>query len=88
MKASNGRWRWFLAGLMAASLAGALPRAYAAVDKTYEQLKIIVDILGYIQDNYVDEVESKDLIYGAATGMVKTLDPFSQFMDPDLHKDI
>ncbi|MFH1724090.1 MAG: S41 family peptidase [Elusimicrobiota bacterium] len=68
--------------------AWALPRAYASVDKTYEQLKILVDVLDYIKENYVEEVNSKDLIYGAARGMVKTLDPFSQFMDPDLHKDV
>ncbi len=65
-----------------------LPRAQAGVDRTYEQLKILVDILDYIRDNYVEEVEVTKLIHGAASGMVKTLDPFSQFMDPELHKDI
>ncbi|MBI3298770.1 MAG: S41 family peptidase [Elusimicrobia bacterium] len=65
-----------------------LPKAHASVDKTYEQLKLIVDILDYIKENYVEEVQSKDLIYGAARGMVGTLDPFSQFMDPELHKDV
>ncbi|MEK9144847.1 MAG: peptidase S41, partial [Elusimicrobiota bacterium] len=65
-----------------------LPRAQAGVDRTYEQLKILVDILDYIRDNYVEEVEATKLIHGAASGMVKTLDPFSQFMDPELHKDI
>ncbi|HVE13120.1 MAG TPA: S41 family peptidase [Elusimicrobiota bacterium] len=89
MKRTWGRkWVWVLAaGVVAGSLRWA-PRAYAAVDGTYEQLKILVDVLDYIKENYVEEVDTKDLIYGAATGMVKTLDPFSQFMDPDLHKDI
>ena len=85
------RGRWLKAVLVGALLGVApvcLPRAYATVDKTYEQLKLLVDILDYIKENYVEEVKTKDLIYGAATGMVKTLDPFSQFMDPDLHKDI
>ncbi|MBI5242635.1 MAG: S41 family peptidase [Elusimicrobia bacterium] len=68
--------------------AGFPQRAHAALDKTYEQLKILIDILDYIQENYVEDVETKKLIYGAASGMVKVLDPFSQFMDPDLHKDI
>ncbi|MFH2204258.1 MAG: S41 family peptidase [Elusimicrobiota bacterium] len=66
----------------------ASPRARAAVDNTYEQLKLLVDILDYIKENYVEEVKGEDLIYGAARGMVKTLDPFSQFMTPDMHKDI
>ncbi|MBI4425276.1 MAG: S41 family peptidase [Elusimicrobia bacterium] len=65
-----------------------LPNALAAADRTYEQLKILVDILDYIKENYVEEVESGKLIYGAASGMVKTLDPFSQFMEPEVHKDI
>ena len=66
----------------------AMPRVYAAADRTYEQLKLIVDILDYIKENYVEEVDTQKLIYGAATGMVKTLDPFSQFMEPEVHKDI
>ena len=28
-------------------------------DKTYEQLKILVDVLNYIQDNYVDEPDAQ-----------------------------
>ena len=63
--------------------------AYAAnADKTYEQLKLLVDVLGYIQDNYVDEPQTQKLIYGAATGMVRTLDPYSQFMDPEMHREM
>ncbi|MBI5631031.1 MAG: S41 family peptidase [Elusimicrobia bacterium] len=61
----------------------------AANDKTYEQLKLLVDVLGYIQDNYVDEPDTQKLIYGAASGMAKYgLDPFSQFMEPEIHGEI
>ncbi|MBI4347177.1 MAG: S41 family peptidase [Elusimicrobia bacterium] len=77
--------------LSAAICFGALqigPSVVAAADRTYEQLKILVDILDYIKENYVEEVETQKLIYGAASGMVKTLDPFSQFMEPEVHKDI
>lgn len=64
-----------------------IPIVHAA-DKTYEQLKILVDILDYIKENYVEEMDTGKLIYGAAAGMVRTLDPFSQFMEPDTHKEI
>ncbi|MDE2291408.1 MAG: S41 family peptidase [Elusimicrobia bacterium] len=78
-----------LTAVLAVSLtASVLPAAHASVDKTYEQLKLLVDILDYIKENYVTETKTQDLIYGAARGMVGTLDPFSQFMDPDEHKDI
>ena len=47
-----------------------------------------MDVLDYIQENYVDEPETKKLIYAAAGGMVRVLDPFSQFMDPESHREI
>lgn len=71
--------------LLAAALAAS--PAHAA-DKTYEQMKLLVDVMGYIQDNYVDEQDTQKLVYGAAGGMVRTLDPFSQFMDPDEYREI
>jgi carboxyl-terminal processing protease len=88
MKRNVSRLKWAVLALALAACVGTVPRAHAAADKTYEQLRILVDILGYVQESYVSEVETKKLIYGAASGMVKTLDPFSQFMDPDLNKDI
>jgi carboxyl-terminal processing protease len=80
----------FFRALAAAAVlaAAAAPRAFAAEDKTYEQLKVLVDVLDYVRQDYVDEPDTQKLIYGAAAGMVKTLDPFSQFMDPEAHGDI
>jgi len=59
-----------------------------ANDKTYEQLSLLVDVLNLIQDSYVDDTDAQKLIYGAAGGMVRTLDPFSQFMEPEAHREI
>ena len=58
-----------------------------AADRTYEQLKII-DVLDFVQQNYVEPADAEKLIYGAASGMVRTLDPFSQFLEPELHKEL
>ena len=82
------KFRTAAAAVVLAAGAFAAPRAFSAVDRTYEQLKILVDVLDYIKENYVDTVDSKKLIYGAASGMVHTLDPFSQFMEPDVHKEM
>jgi len=79
--------RYLTAAVVAAALA-ARPAWAANADKTYEQLKLLVDVLGFVQDNYVDEPETQKLIYGAATGMVRTLDPYSQFMDPEIHREM
>lgn len=92
MTEKQGRFNLFIKGAVWGAVVAAclwtLPAAYSAADRTYEQLKILVDVLQYIKENYVEEVETQKLIYGAATGMVKTLDPFSQFMEPEVHKEI
>ena len=62
------------------------PYANYAIDKTYQQLKVLVDVLEIIRENYVEEIDAQKLIYGAARGMVKQLDDFSQFMEPDMYK--
>lgn len=79
--------RIFAAALGAA--VWALP-ARAAGDKTYEQMKLLVDVLGYIQDNYVSERDTQKLVYAAAKGMVSqgTEDPFSQFLEPEMNRDM
>ncbi|MBI5247139.1 MAG: S41 family peptidase [Elusimicrobia bacterium] len=77
--------------LIAAAVVLALvarPASAANSDKTYEQLKLLVDVLGFIQENYVDEPEAQKLIYGAAAGMTRTLDPYSQFMEPEVHREM
>lgn len=86
MKVKAKAARLGVGGLLILTL-GAAPAAPAS-DKTYEQLKILVDVLNYVQDNYVDEPDTQKLIHGAASGMVRTLDPFSQFMDPEAHREI
>jgi len=65
-----------------------VPQVQSAFDRGYEHIKILVDIIGIIKAHYVKEKETKDLVYGAASGMVRTLDPFSQFMEPRIHKEM
>jgi len=52
-------------------------------EETYRELELFTDVLALIQRNYVEEVELKDLIYGAIDGMLATLDPHSSFMPPE-----
>jgi len=65
-----------------------LPPVRSSVNQTYEQIKLLVDILQHVRDQYVEEVPQKDLVYGAAAGMVRSLDPFSQFMEPKAHEEM
>ena len=61
----------------------------SAEDKTvYEQLQIFSDVLDIVQENYVEEADSKELVEGAITGMLKTLDPHSSYLNPDAYKEL
>ena len=74
--------------LLAALLILCTPVLRSAADQTYEDMKMLIEVMNLIRDNYVKEIDTKTLVYGAATGMVKTLDPFSQFLEPDAHKEM
>ncbi len=54
----------------------------------YENLQLFAEVLAKVQNNYVEEVSPKKLVEGAIRGMIATLDPFSQFMDPEQYKDL
>lgn len=54
----------------------------------FRQVELFSDTLSIVQTDYVDEVKPKDLIYGALKGMLASLDPHSQFMDPDTYNEL
>ncbi len=56
-------------------------------EETYENLKLFNAVLSKIQKNYVEEVDTEKLIYGAINGMLQALDPHSSFMPPDVYKE-
>ena len=61
----------------------------SAEDQTvYENLQIFSDVLDIVKENYVQEVESEELIEGAISGMLRTLDPHSSYLDPDAYKEL
>jgi len=54
----------------------------------YENLELFQKVLHFVEANYVDEIKNKDLMYGAIKGMLETLDPHSNFLPPDVFKDM
>jgi carboxyl-terminal processing protease len=54
-------------------------KARAVTDDTYSYLETFNQVLSIVQRDYVKEVDAKKLIYGAIRGMLKTLDPHTQF---------
>ena len=52
-------------------------------EDTYKSLKLFTDVLEELEQNYVDDVNSEELIHNAIKGMVGNLDPHSSFMPPE-----
>lgn len=57
-------------------------------DDLFKQVELLADSISIVRDDYVDEVDSKKLVYGAMKGMLSSLDDFSQFMEPDEYNEI
>lgn len=56
---------------------------FASNDEVYKGLSNFTKVLNLIENNYVDEVESKKLTEQAINGMLRTLDPYSVYLTPD-----
>jgi carboxyl-terminal processing protease len=56
--------------------------------EAYENLKTFTEVLSHIESNYVEETDPEKLIHGAIRGMLRTLDPHSSFMPPDVYREM
>src|ERR1051325_10123194 len=56
--------------------------ARATDDKLPEQLRAFSTALATVEANYVDKVDSENLVTGAIRGMLGTLDPHSSYFTP------
>ncbi|XXF76600.1 S41 family peptidase [Myxococcaceae bacterium GXIMD 01537] len=83
-------WRAALAvGLLLAAprVLAQAPRAERD-DSTYAQLELFARVLSYVENNYVERVDRKQLMQGAIKGMLETLDPHTSYMPPELFKEM
>jgi carboxyl-terminal processing protease len=64
------------------------PNAKTAGNELFEKLDLFASVLSLIQHSYVEEVQSRDLIYGALEGTLSSLDPHSQFLRPKLFREV
>jgi carboxyl-terminal processing protease len=62
----------------------------AEKDSAYPSLELFTTVLERVRKDYVDgqNVKYQDLVYGALKGMLNTLDPHSEFMEPDKFKEL
>jgi carboxyl-terminal processing protease len=61
-------------------------KAVGAEDR-YLNLQIFAKVLNIIQQYYVEPVDTQKLIYGGIKGMLRELDPHTNFLPPDIYKE-
>ena len=70
--------------ILTTQVAGPLVAQQANSNATvYEQLELFGDIFERVRQEYVEEVDEKDLIENAIDGMLRSLDPHSSFLSAD-----
>jgi carboxyl-terminal processing protease len=70
--------------VMLLSKSSLLNSVNAEEGQNYKRIKSFAETLSLVKKNYVEEVEEKDLVYGAIKGMLNSLDPHSSFMPPEI----
>lgn len=59
-------------------------------DSAYPSLELFSFVMERVRKDYVDggKITYQELVYGALKGMINTLDPHSEFMDPEKYKEL
>jgi len=70
------------------SFGGGVASRGADTGATYETLKVFTEVLSIVQNQYVDELPPKELIYSAIKGTLRGLDPHSSFLDPEMYREM
>jgi carboxyl-terminal processing protease len=78
-----------IAAILLGTVGSGFYRTFAAGDEaTYRGLKIFADVIDLVENNYVDPVDTEDLIHKAIQGMVSSLDPHSQLLPPEAFEEL
>ena len=57
-------------------------------DAIYKELDLMMNILKQVRNEYVDEVDDKKIIEAAIQGMLRSLDPHSTYLNPDVYNQV
>ncbi len=57
-------------------------------EATYKQLELFSNILSILQENYVEQINTKEALNGAIRGLLYSLDPHSSYLSPESFKDL
>lgn len=57
-------------------------------DENIELFKLFLRVFSEVEDQYVDDIDSKELMYSALKGMLQSLDPYSTYLSEDDFKEM
>lgn len=63
------------------------PQVKAIAEERYADLQLFAKVLNLVEQYYVETVDLKKLIYGGIKGILRELDPHTNFMPPDIYKE-
>jgi carboxyl-terminal processing protease len=81
----NRRQAFAVIVIVAALITGtwAVGRVQESTDNTYANIERFIQVLTKVRDHYVEPVTSDKLMDSAIRGMLRTLDPYSQYLDKE-----
>lgn len=65
-----------------------LSMAASKNDDTYKKLEVFSKVLGYIENHYIDKIDSGKLLDDALRGITANLDPHTTYLPPELYKEM
>ncbi|MCK9265886.1 S41 family peptidase [bacterium] len=57
-------------------------------EEIYRNIELFIDAMEVVRRDYVNNVEDKELVYGALKGMLISLDPYSAFLEPKMKEEL
>ena len=58
------------------------------IDKLYEKIDLLGEVLETVQDEYVDEIDQAEVMDSAINGILQSLDPYSAYMNPKIFEEM
>ena len=58
------------------------------IDKLYEKIDLLGEVLEKVQNEYVDEIDQAEVMDSAINGILQSLDPYSAYMNPKIYEEM